>query len=87
MDKELDPKTKLGEVYKNLCGVNLTIEDMDLPVRVYNYLKRTGVKNLQQILLMSKEDFINAGKSIGFGRAHESYAYIIFKLEELSREY
>lgn len=86
MEKEFDSKTKLGEIYKNLCGVHLTVEDMDLPVRVYNYLKRAGVNTLQQILLMSEDDLINAGIQMKFSQAPRSCAYILFKLEELSKE-
>lgn len=85
MDKQFDAKTKLGEIYKNLCGINLTVEDMDLPVRIYNYLKRCNINNLQQILLMSEDDLINAGKHLRPNRVPKSCAYIIFKLEELSK--
>lgn len=83
MDREFDKETKLREVYKNLCGVTLTVEDMDLPVSVYNYLKRAGINKLEQILLMSENELINMGK-IDVPR---NCGYIIFKLKELSRQY
>lgn len=69
----------LGEVYKNLSGLNLTVEDMDLPVSVYNYLKRGGINHLQQILLMSETDLMQ----LRF--AHRNYAYLMSWLAEESR--
>lgn len=80
LDKIINQHTKLGEVYKNLIGVNLTIEDMDLPVSVYNYLKRGGIDHLQQILLMSEADLAK------FSFARRNCAYLVSWLAEESGE-
>ena len=47
---------KFGELHKNLAKLNLTTEELDLPVRVYNRLKRSGIDNLQQLLAVSKDE-------------------------------
>lgn len=79
MNNYFDQNTKLGEVYKNLCGLNLTVEDMDLPVSVRNYLKRAGIDHLQQILFMCEADFAK------FRFARRNCAYLMSWLAEESR--
>lgn len=79
MNRDINPNTKLGEVYKNLLGLNLTVEDMDLPVSVRNYLKQGGVHHLQQILSMSETDLMN------FNFARRNCAYLMSWLTEESK--
>lgn len=79
LHRDINPNTKLGEVYKNLSDLNLTVEDMDLPVSVRNYLKQSGVHHLQQILSMSEADLAN------FSFARRNCAYLMSWLAEESK--
>lgn len=79
MNQDINQNTQLGERYKNLCGVSQTVEDMDLPVSVYNHLKRGGVNYLEQLLLLNEADLINL---IG---ARRNSPYLLSWLEEHSR--
>lgn len=80
MSQDVNQHTKLGEIYNNLSGVNMTVEDMDLPVSVYNYLKRGGINQLTQLLLMCEADLMN------LSGARRNFPYLIFWLEEQSRK-
>lgn len=80
MNKNVDKNMNLGQVYKNLSNLNLTVDDMDLPVSVRNYLKRVGIDHLQQILCMSEADFAK------FSFAHRNCAYLMSWLAEESRK-
>ena len=70
---------KFGELHKNLVGLDLTTEELDLPVRVYNYLKRAGIDNLQQLLAISYDELTGKGK-----RIDGICEYVKCKLEDLS---
>jgi len=51
-------KIKLGEIWPLLKDIDMETEELDLPVRVYNFLKRGGIHSLQQLLERSYNDLI-----------------------------
>ena len=70
---------KFAELHKNLAKLNLTTEELDLPVRVYNRLKRSGINNLQQLLAISYDELAGKGK-----RIDGICEFVKCKLEDLS---
>ena len=77
---DFDSSTKLGDVFKSLIGLDLPVEELDLSVRVYNFLKRSGIHNLQQILSLSEDELINIDKRVD----RRCHAQIIDRLRALS---
>ena len=76
---------KFGDVFKSLAGFNIDIEELDLPVRVYNLLKRNEIHTLEHLLLKSEDDI----KQIAQIRPRPGYIgdiqhILIPKLEELA---
>ena len=55
----IDSNAKLCDVFKELEGLDLTIGDLDLPVRVYNFLYRNDIRTLQQLLSISANDIMD----------------------------
>lgn len=49
-------KDKLGDMFTELNGIDLPIEDFDFPISVYNALRRGGILNLKQLLSMSEDE-------------------------------
>lgn len=86
VNQNFDENTRLGEIYKFPEGFHLTLEDMDLPVSVYNCLKRSGIHHLQQILQMSETDLTNTIRSITRYHEKKSRIYLIVRIAELSKE-
>lgn len=78
MDKQPNIYTKLGEIFTNLNGYDMAVEDMNLSVRSYNFLKRAGINNLREILSRSEYELIYTGK------VPRACSEIIAKLDELS---
>jgi len=76
---------KFGDIFKSLAGLNMDIEELDLPVRVYNLLKRNDIHTLEQLLTKSENEL----KRIAQIRPRPGYMddiqYILIpKLEELA---
>lgn len=76
MSEEFNSIIKFSTIFKNLNGFELHMEDMELPVRFYNFMKRNGINTLEQLLSMSEDDLMNIER--------RSYDYIIEWLRELS---
>jgi DNA-directed RNA polymerase alpha subunit len=49
----IDYGTKLYEAFPNLQGIEREIWDLELPVRVFNTLKRNNIDTLQDVLKYS----------------------------------
>ena len=47
---------KFKEIFKTLAGLNMDVEELDLPVRVYNLLKRNDIHTLEHLLLKSENE-------------------------------
>ena len=77
----LDYDIKLGDIYPNLRGVGLDIEDMDFPVRIYNTLKRCEIHTLQTLLNYSCNEILEH-KEAAF-RKDGLIDQIIYKLDNL----
>lgn len=77
---------KFCDILKELQGVDLKIDDMDLSVRVYNLLKRSDIHNLQQLLSMSIGDFMNIliNKERRSRNLDKFIGQIVYKLQQLS---
>jgi DUF438 domain-containing protein len=56
MNQENDIATKYRNIFKHLDGVDGLIEELDLPVRTFNYLKRNGINRVQQVLELCDDD-------------------------------
>lgn len=48
-------KIKIGEIWPLLKDIDMETEELDLPVRVYNFLKRGEIHTLQQLLERSSD--------------------------------
>ena len=69
--------TKFSEIFPELHEdiiADKTIEELDLSVRTYNYLRRARINSLKKLLSMSMNDLMNIHR-----RKHEE---IIEKLRE-----
>lgn len=83
MNEKFDHQARLSSLFDALEGIDLPIEYFDLPVRIYNSLKRSGLHDLQQLLAMSYDDLI----SILWGNEKRRYKlceYIIDKLNDFN---
>ena len=77
MSKNFDNDTKFSEIFPTLHEAVIadkTIEELDLSIRTYNYLRRVKINDLKKLLSMSMNDLMNIHR-----RNHEE---IIEKLRE-----
>lgn len=49
----MNPNETLLHAYPALAGREMDLEDMDLPVSIYNGLKRRGIHTLAQLLALT----------------------------------
>jgi DNA-directed RNA polymerase alpha subunit len=77
MSIDFDRNVKFSEIFKELQGIDLTVEELDLSVRSCNFLKRAEIHSLQQLLSMSLDDLTIINDK-------RSYMEIIEKLRKLS---
>ena len=68
----LDYDMKLRDAFPNLQGVELNIEEFDLPVRIYNTLKRCKINSLQELLSYSCNEIL-AHKGTGMSTPRNNY--------------
>ncbi|MCL2398782.1 MAG: hypothetical protein FWC91_03425 [Defluviitaleaceae bacterium] len=54
---------KLGDAFPNLQGIKLDVEEFDLPVRLYNTLKRCDIHSLQTLLTYSCNEILEHKKA------------------------
>lgn len=83
MNEKFDYQARLGSLFDALEGIDLTIEDFDLPVRIYNSTKEGGIHNLQQLLAMSCDDLMSTLYGNKKLRS-ETCDYIIYKLNDFN---
>lgn len=84
MINRFDYQIELGKVFNALEGINLPIEEFDLPVAVFNTLKRGGIHDLQQILAMNADELKFVLK--GSNRKREVFEYIIYILDKFNTD-
>ena len=77
-------ETKYREIYPSLNESDLAVEELDLPVPIYNFLKRNGINNVQRLLDMSENDLMNM--KTHSGRQAKFVENIVYKLNQLSEE-
>ena len=82
MNEKNNSDAKYREIYLSLNGLDATVEELDLPVPVYNFLKRNGIHNVQLLLEMSEDDLMNI-KTLS-GRQAKFVEIIVYKLNQLS---
>lgn len=83
MNESFNHQARLCSLFNALEGIDLPIEDFDLPVRIYNSMKRSGIHNLQQLLAMSYDNIM----STLYGNANrrsETCDYIIYTLNNFN---
>ena len=71
---------KLIQIFPTLRGRELLLEDMDLPVSVYNGLKRREINTLDQLLELTTEDL----PGCFLHRKEESCNVLLDKLERMA---
>ena len=62
MSINFDYDTKFSEIFPALHEdviADITIEELDLSIRTYNYLRRAKINNLKKLLSMSMNDLMN----------------------------
>ena len=77
MKINIDNDTKFSEIFPTLNEAVIagkTIEELDLSISTYNYLRRAKINNLDKLLSMSMNDLMNIHR-----QKHEE---IIEKLHE-----
>ena len=77
-------EAKYRELYPSLNDIDLAVEELDLPVSVYNFLKRNSINNVQLLLDMSENDLISIRTHSG--RQSKFVENIVYKLNKLSDE-
>lgn len=83
MSAKKNNETKYREIYPSLNEMDLAVEELDLPVSVYNFLKRNGIRNVQLLLDMSENDLMSF--STPSGRQAKFVENIVDKLNQLSK--
>ena len=81
----LDYDMKLGDAFPNLKDIKLDVEEFDLPVRVYNTLKRCEINTLQTLLKYSCNEILEHKKA-GF-RKDGLIDQIAYTLDKFHKEY
>jgi len=81
----MDNNAKLCDVFKVLQGLNITVEDLDFPVNIYNFLKRGDIHNLQQLLSKSIND-LSKLKDMNNTQKNRKLNYIVEKLQDLAKQ-
>ena len=79
MNTDFESSAKFGEAFKSLQCLDLTIEELDLSVRNYNFLKRENIHHLEQLLAMSMDDLINIC-------ARRAYSEIVERLQHFNEQ-
>ena len=62
MSNNFDNDTKFSEIFLALHDdiiADKTIEELDLSIRTYNYLRRAKINNIKKLLSMSMNDLMN----------------------------
>ena len=59
MSEQSGSGTKYREIYPSLQGFDLSAEEFDMPIHVYNFLKRNGIHNVQLLLEMSDDGLMD----------------------------
>ena len=72
-----DSITKFRDIFEELHGLELTVEELSLSAHSRKWLARADIVNLQQILSMSGDEFMKIGSRI--------YAEVFGKLQELTK--
>ena len=75
---------KYLELYPSLNGLDLAVEELDLPVPVYNFLNRNGIHTVQSLLDVSEDDLMKI-KTLS-GRQDKFIEVISYKLCQLVEE-
>jgi len=69
--------TKFSEIFPTIQEADITdktIEELDLSIRTYNYLRRAKINSIKQLLSMSMNDLMNIHR--------QNHEEIIEKLRE-----
>lgn len=84
MSEKFDYQAKLGSLFDALQGIDLSIPDLDFPIRIGNWLMRAGVHNLQQLLAMSGDELMHTQRLGDEQRRRREVECIIDKLERFN---
>ena len=76
--------TKFGDMFKTLYEIDIDVEELDFPVRVYNMVKRANIHTLQQLLAQSEADLVRASQASFRPGQSGNVQYIIEILKELA---
>jgi DNA-directed RNA polymerase alpha subunit len=79
LNSDFDSSAKFHDLFSQLKGIDLPLEELDLTIRSFNLLKRSNINNLEQLLELSFNDIMLAQGGI--------YSEITITLQELAENY